>query len=222
MSTNLALTNLTVTSLRLGALNTNCYFIWHPTTRECIIVDPADAGDYLCQTILELKLQPQAILLTHGHFDHVLALLEVQTAFHLPAYLHPADDFLLANAAASAKHWLNLEVDPIPPASHHLDSNVVLTFCQTSWQVIHTPGHTPGSVCFYLPAEKTIVTGDTLFRGSVGRTDFRYSKPQLLLTSLEKLFALPAETTVLPGHGLTTTLGREKNAMSDIITSSVT
>jgi hydroxyacylglutathione hydrolase len=195
---------LQVETLTLGELATNCYIAWCPRTLQAVIIDPADSGDFISERILALQVQPIAILLTHGHFDHVLGLLEVKLNFEVPIYLHPADNTLLANVRASTQHWLHRDPGPIPIADATLKANQRLKIGNESLEVMLTPGHTPGSVCFY--NKELIFTGDTLFADGVGRTDFAYSNPSELKKSLQKIVALPAHLPIYPGHGDSTRL----------------
>ena len=126
------------------------------------------------------------IMATHGHFDHILAAYALQLAYNIPFYMHEADAFLLKTMQSSAKHFLHIDVDPPPKLSEIHD----LPF-------IHTPGHTPGSICLYFKKEGVIFTGDTL----LGRTDFAYSDKIAHARSVSTIFSLPPETKVYPGHG---------------------
>lgn len=200
-----------IITLPLGALDTNCYLVSDEQSGDTLIIDPADTGDFINQTILDRHLTPQAIVLTHGHFDHVLALLEVKLAWNIPIYLHAADNFLLAQAADSALHWLGQSVDPVPPADIDLSTIDSLSVGEFQFTIVHTPGHTPGSICLY--NEEVIFTGDTLFKDGIGRTDFRYSDPQLLKHSLQQIFQLPKHLIAYPGHGESTLLHNELHAM---------
>lgn len=196
-------------SLTLGALATNCYILASDKTDECLIVDPAADGDTINNLILQNQYQPQAIILTHGHFDHVLGLLEVKLAWQIPVYLHQQDNFLLQKAAASAKHWLGEKVDPIPPADLPLSSDNEFILDTETISVLETPGHTPGSIC--LQSKNYLLTGDTLFAEEVGRTDLSYSNSKQLHNSIANISQLPNSVTILPGHGQPENLGNVKN-----------
>lgn len=188
-----------LTALTLGDLQTNCYLAWDENTREAVIIDPADTGDFITDQILQLQLEPIGILLTHGHFDHVLGLLEVSLNFQVPIMMHEADQFLLKQAPNSAQHWLQRRVDPVPMPDAALKEGDVIRFGQEMLRVLETPGHTPGSVCFY--SDQAIFSGDTLFAAGVGRTDFRYSSQTELEQSLRKISAQLPDVPIFPGHG---------------------
>ena len=204
--------------LTLGELATNCYVVADPKTRTCLVIDPADEGGLISQKLIDTDWRLMGIILTHGHFDHVLGLLELSLNFPSPILLHQADLFLIKRAAAQARKYLGRIVDPVPipnliwsgQTSTQLTALIDgLSVALGQFQLIHTPGHTPGSLCLYHPTGH-LIAGDTLFAGSVGRTDFPYSRPQQLLTSLQLLAkSLPPRTQVWPGHGPATRLDQE-------------
>lgn len=190
-----------VTPLVLGDLGTNCYLLTCSETSETIIIDPADSGDYITTQILERQLKPVAVVLTHGHFDHVLGSLELKLNFEIPLYLHPADNFLLARASTSAHHWLGHEVDPVPPADRELFDTQVIAFGKHSLHILHTPGHTPGSTTAY--TDDFVFSGDTLFEGEDGQADHSYSNEKQLQESIDVIRDLAATRTLLAGHQTT-------------------
>ncbi len=194
---------LAIDKLTVGDLETNCYLV--SDSNECVIIDPGDDADFITETIINKKLKPTAIVLTHGHFDHVLGCLELKLNFTIPIYLNEKDKKLYTSANQSATHWLKKKTLKVPPIDQFIKEGSKIKIGSESLTVIETPGHTPGSVCFY-DGQKNLFTGDTLFADSVGRTDFSYSKPLQLTKSLAKLFKLPGETIVYPGHGDSTTL----------------
>jgi len=208
---------LQIETLVVGELDTNCYLVWCPRTLEALIIDPGDNGTEIIDTVLYKQLQPKAIVLTHGHFDHVLGLLETQLAFEIPSLLHPQDNFLLEKAANSAQYWLKHQVDPVPPATEALADGQILTLGEHQLRVLHTPGHTPGSICLtnffgsenpeesehnFDSKEPILFCGDLIFKEGVGRTDFKYSKTMQLFASVEKIKKqLPTGTRCYAGHG---------------------
>jgi glyoxylase-like metal-dependent hydrolase (beta-lactamase superfamily II) len=184
-----------IKSLSVGQLQTNCYLLWDESSSECFIIDPGDDADFITTQILELKLKPMASLLTHGHYDHCLACLELKLNFNIPIYLNPKDNFLYQNANKSAEHWSSIKALKQP---HTLPLPKELKLGETTIRVISTPGHTPGSVCFSFA--NILFTGDTLFADGVGRTDFSYSSTSDLKKSLAKIHSYPPETLIYPGH----------------------
>jgi glyoxylase-like metal-dependent hydrolase (beta-lactamase superfamily II) len=193
----------------LGELETNSYLLWDDSDNQAVIVDPAASGDFIVQQVLDQHFEPSAIWLTHGHFDHVLGLLEVATAFNIPIWLHAADTPLLSKAAKSAEHWLNIKPDPIPPASDFWEDQDQVWVGNHLFEVLHLPGHTPGSIGLYSSENNLLLSGDTLFKGAIGRTDFSYSDHAAIKQSLQRLGSLPKETIVLSGHGEATRIGDE-------------
>ncbi|GIK83438.1 MAG: MBL fold hydrolase [Patescibacteria group bacterium] len=209
--------NLQVETLTIGQLETNCYIAYCKQTNECIVIDPADSGDFITQTILDLKLTPLCILFTHAHFDHVLGSLELKLNFDIPIFMNQKDTQLLKKAQSSGKYWLKQEVDPVPQETKPLSEGSLIQIGKSSLVVYETPGHTPGSIVLFANEPQPLLfTGDTLFKAGVGRTDFEYSSPRDLQKSIQKLFAtLPPETICYPGHGETTTLLEENNLNYD-------
>jgi len=204
--------NLQIETLTLGQLQTNCYLPFCQQTRECIIIDPADSGDFITQTILDLELKPLCIVFTHAHFDHVLGSLELKLNFDIPIFLHETDQGLLKNAQKSGRYWLKHEVDPVPQKTQSISEGTKLQIGKSMLEIYESPGHTPGSIVLFANEPQPLLfTGDTLFKKGVGRTDFEYSSPRNLYQSLEKIFTtFPDNTICYPGHGATTTLAEEK------------
>ena len=190
-----------IETLKLGQLDTNCYLAWCEKTDEAIIVDPADEGGFISEKILELNLKPVAIILTHGHFDHILGLLELKLNFpKTPIMVHEADLFLIESVRKRAQHWLKMQVNPAPKVDKLLKEGNQIKFGQEVLTILHTPGHTPGSICLY--NDQVMFTGDTLFRdGAIGRTDLSYSSPKKIQQSLKKIKDLPSSRQMYAGHG---------------------
>lgn len=190
-----------------GQMAVNTYLV--SDRDRAVIIDPGDDAQYLSETAVKLNLTLQAVWLTHGHFDHLLAAMELSVAFSLPVYLDPRDTFLVSRMQETAEHFLGRRVVERPPEVAPYPGT--LEIGAASAQIIPTPGHTPGSVSLYLPAEKAVFTGDVLFAGgSVGRTDFSYCSETDLAASVGRLLALPPETAVYPGHGPETTVAGER------------
>lgn len=206
--------------LPVGDLTTNCYLITDEATQKTIIVDPGDEGDFISTTILEKRLIPQAIILTHGHYDHCLAVLELKLNFNIPICLHPNDFFLYEKANLSAKHFSHISIPKLPKIDKSLNDQEIITFGESHLQIFHTPGHTPGSCCFVShPTANSIFTGDTLFATGVGSADHSYSSKADLQKSLKKISAicnLRSDTSIYPGHEETGVL-TERDSLQSLL-----
>jgi hydroxyacylglutathione hydrolase len=199
-----------VDSLVVGEFQVNC-FIVTGAALQAIVIDPgAEAGSIL-RSLRERRLTVAAYVLTHGHFDHVSALAEVCAAMPAPVVMHAAD---LAWVFEPVNQMLPFYPQPRRPAGapRALQGGETLTHAELTYEVLHTPGHTPGSVCLHFAAAQVLFSGDTLFAGSVGRTDLPGGSARRLTQSLRGLAALPAATVVQSGHGPPTTIGAERQA----------
>lgn len=193
----------------LGELATNGYIIKNEENRELVIVDPATCPELFLEHVKADGYMPKAILLTHGHFDHVMGIDRLVAEFDLPVYLLEEEKGVLADPTQNLSAVFGTSY--AYTKGEGLQDLDVIFLAGLKIQVLHTPGHTKGSACYYLPEEHVLLSGDTLFARSVGRTDFPTGSMSTLVRSIkERLFALPEETKVYPGHGEETTIGEEK------------
>jgi glyoxylase-like metal-dependent hydrolase (beta-lactamase superfamily II) len=196
--------------LAVGPLLCNCSIFGDEATGEAMVVDPGEDIQEILRLVGSHDLKVKSIVITHGHIDHVGAAAELKEATGAPVYLNEDDLPTYARVEMQAM-WLGLD----PPAMVDIDALArdgdVLRIGPVEFTVLHTPGHTPGSIGLWIPAERKLVAGDTLFRESIGRTDLPGGDPKRILVSIrEKFMPLPDETLVIPGHGPTTTMGHEK------------
>jgi len=195
---------MTIKKYSLGSLQANCYFLVEEN--DLILIDPGDEASFILEEIQRKRLNLKAIFATHGHFDHIGAVGEIQKSFNVPFYINQKDLFLVKRLNETAEYFLGYNPYFLPPENIKELNNKTFHVSRLMFSVIFTPGHTPGSVCFYFEKEKLIFTGDTLFKDGVGRTDFSYSSRKDLENSLKKIFSLPKKTAVYPGHGGETTI----------------
>lgn len=195
----------------VGKLETNCYLLIDEESTEAIIIDPGDDADYIINTISDEEANPTQIIATHGHFDHILAVTELQLAFNIPFLIHKNDEFLVKRMNETARYFTGIEAGPPPKINAYLTHGQKIKIGSTSFEVIRTSGHTPGSVSLYCKKESLIISGDLIFvGGGLGRTDFSYSNSKDLLASLSKILRLPGDTIILSGHGPETTVAGER------------
>jgi glyoxylase-like metal-dependent hydrolase (beta-lactamase superfamily II) len=192
-----------------GPFATNAYIVACPRTKEAAIIDPApESFDALTSFIESQQLKPVALLLTHSHWDHIADAAPIQEKYHLPVYIHALDAKNLESPGSDGLPcWITIQ--GIKPTYLIIEGDSI-PIGDLNFTVIHTPGHTPGGVCFYCPEEKTLLSGDTLFKGTIGNLSFPTARPSLMWPSLAKLALLPPDTKVYPGHGDPTTIGQEK------------
>jgi hydroxyacylglutathione hydrolase len=192
----------------------NGYVVGCEDTREGILIDPGDEVDELLTAAEEHRLDIRYVLLTHAHLDHITGVARAKQALDAPVGLHQADDFLY-NAVVQQGRMFGFEVQPQPPVDFFYAGEGPLRFGKYQVSIRHTPGHCPGGVCLAVgkdgEASRTLFVGDTLFEGSIGRTDLPGGDMETLLRSIrDVLFAYPDETVVYSGHGNPTTIGKEK------------
>lgn len=193
----------------LGPMQTNCYFVINEETKELIVVDPAACPDYLLSHVRSNGYKPTAILLTHSHFDHVMGIDRWVEEFGIPVYLHEKEAQLLAEPKLNLSRMFG--TDYSYDQVKKLKDGELLKLAGFQFQVLHTPGHTAGGCCYYEAAEAVLISGDTLFFHSVGRSDFPTGDMQILTDSIkDKLFCLPDDVKVYPGHDRETNIADEK------------
>lgn len=194
----------------LGPLQTNSYILSN-ANKECVIFDPGGDGRRLLALIEKQQLKPIAILLTHAHFDHIGAVDDVRAKWDIPVYVHEKEKEWLTNPSLNGSQFFQMGGEiTVKAADHLISSEGIFTVGSFTFTLFHTPGHSPGSLSFYLPELDIVFSGDALFAGSIGRTDLPGGNHDQLLASIhKKLLTLNEETMVLSGHGPETTIGAE-------------
>lgn len=191
-------------------LDQNCYCCFDENAREGVIIDPSLNWDGIVTFLDKEKLEIKAILLTHGHYDHIMSAQRLRDLTHTQVYAHRDDAEVMADPRLNLSGMMSSSPLSLTPDKLLADGDEI-TFGSESLRVLHTPGHTPGGVCFYSAAHSLVFSGDTLFWESVGRTDFpRGDGRQLTESVREKLLTLPDDTIVYPGHGRPTDIGHER------------
>ena len=196
--------------LPVGPLQCNCSIVGDETTREAIVIDPGDDIEDVHALIKKHNLQVKQIVITHAHIDHVGGAMKLRAATGAPILLNQNDLALLKMLDVQAT-WIGVADPGKVEIDHSVSTGDSVTAGSHTAQILHTPGHTEGSICLYFAAEKKLIAGDTLFAGSIGRTDLPGGSTQKILRSLhDTVLALPDETVVVPGHGELTTIGEER------------
>lgn len=187
----------------------NCAILADEDTREAFLVDPGDEPGVILSEIERLKVTVKAILITHAHLDHVGALAETKEALQVPAYMHPGENEMYQIVEMQASQF-GMKPPKMTTIDEPLAEGMKLQLGKYEFQALETPGHSPASVSFYIPAAQRVIAGDTLFRRSIGRTDLPGGNLERLLKSIRtKLLTLPPGTEVYPGHGQETTVAEE-------------
>ncbi|HET9409615.1 MAG TPA: MBL fold metallo-hydrolase [Candidatus Sulfotelmatobacter sp.] len=198
--------------LAVGPLQCNCSIIGDETTREAMVIDPGDDIDDVLAIIQKHNLQVKQIVITHAHIDHVGGAMKLRAATGAPILLNQNDYALLKMLDVQAT-WIGVATPGEVQIDQVIGSGDIVTAGSLSANVMHTPGHTEGSVCLYFAAERKLIAGDTLFAGSIGRTDLPGGSFEKIIRSLHTgVLALPDETIVVPGHGPLTTIGEERES----------
>ena len=200
--------DLQILEYNVGDIGTNCYFLVNTDTKEMMIVDPGGDAPILKSRIAEMDLKPVAILLTHAHYDHAHHAKILKDTYQIPIYIHEAEKQTLTDVRMNVSAMFG------KPETYEADvflkDGQAFTLAGFEIVTLHPPGHTPGGACYYFKDQKVLVSGDSLFCGSVGRTDFPGGSMSSLVRSLkEKVMVLPRDTQVLPGHMMRTTIGQE-------------
>ena len=202
-----------VETIQSGPFLSNSFVAGCGKTRLALVVDPADDVEALFRVIESHRLTPQAMVLTHGHFDHLHGNARVRERYpELPIYCHPDDAAMLTSSMRNLSSLVAESVKS-PAATNTLEDGNHLAVGMSIFDVLHIPGHTPGGICLYAADAGVVFTGDTLFKEGIGRTDFPGGNHDQLIAGIKtKLLTLPDETVVYPGHGEPTTIGHEKQA----------
>jgi len=196
--------------LPVGLLQCNCSVFGDEQTREALVIDPGDNIEDILAILEKHALRVKAIVITHAHIDHIGGAAKLKVVTGAPVLMNQNDQELYDHLDVQAS-WLGMETPSHTAIDEGARDGDVLALGPAEFRVLHTPGHTQGSISLWIPAENKVIAGDTLFRDSIGRTDLPGGNPRQILRSIEdKLLDLPEETVVVPGHGPNTTIGREK------------
>jgi len=192
----------------VGPFEMNCYIIYSDTTGECILIDPADDLEEIAEILEDSGLKPVAIFNTHNHIDHLCHVSKIQKQYDLPFYICEKD-LPVFNSLEDQGMLFGLKVSDPPEVTQYVNDGEIFELIGEKFSILHTPGHSPGSICLHFHGH--VFVGDVLFQDSIGRTDLLGGNYKQLLESIEvKLLTLPGETVVYPGHGPSTTIGRER------------
>ena len=203
--------------IRVGTLQSNTYIITDQD--KTMIIDAGDDAQFIISKLSKENLHPQFIISTHGHFDHNLAVYELILTYKAKFMINKNDEFLLKQMKYSAKYFTgNNSVLSPQKIDRNLKNNDNIKVGNLKFNIIETPGHTPGSICLYEKKSKVLFTGDLIFKdGNIGRYDFSYSDKKCIMNSIRKILILPDETTIYPGHGDPTSIGYEKIMLNELI-----
>lgn len=197
-----------IRSLAVGPLESNCFIIGDEDSKKAMVVDPGDEPDRIMDIIKKDDLSVGYIVCTHAHFDHVGAVTDIKEETDAQIVIH-RDELEIYHAAKDMASFWGYDIEPLPDPDMLVDEGDEIKLGTLAFKVLHTPGHSPGGIS--LLGEGVVITGDTLFAGSVGRTDFHGGDMNKLKLSFERLMSLPSETKVLAGHGPNSTIGKERS-----------
>jgi hydroxyacylglutathione hydrolase len=196
----------------LGPIQTNCYIVYNES-KECLIFDPGEESKKLMTILSKQRWKPIAIFLTHAHFDHIGAVDDIRAQYSIPVYMSNREESWLQDPKLNGSLSFRTGGMIVKPADHFIDKESEIQISNFIFQVLKTPGHSPGSLSYYFPSLEAVIAGDTLFKNSIGRTDLVGGDSALLLKSIhQKLLVLPEDTLVLPGHEEETTIGSEMDS----------
>ena len=203
------MSKIRIKNLVVGMVETNCYVIYNEETKAAVIVDPGDSPKQISAKCKEWGITPEAILLTHGHFDHIMAAEALREDWDLKIYSSAKEVEVLADGNKNLMlKWYRKQYSLTPDVT--LEDNQEFDLIGFTWTMFATPGHTIGSCCYYIKEEEVLFSGDTLFQMSYGRVDFPTSDPMSMLASVKRLLTLPEDVMVYPGHNGPTTIAHEK------------
>lgn len=198
--------------LIVGPLQCNCSILGDETSREAIVVDPGDDISRIVSTLEQHHLTVKQIIVTHAHIDHIAGAQRLKKLTGAPI-LYNQNDLPLVKMMDVQAGWLGIPTPEVAPPDANLEDGQIVSIAGLTGSILHTPGHTEGSVCLYLPQQTLLLAGDTLFAGSVGRTDLPGGNTAKLLKSIHNsILTLPEDVTVIPGHGPKTSIGVEKES----------
>lgn len=197
-----------IKTITVGPLEANCYIVWDDETLEAMVIDPGDEPDRIIDVVKKNGLTIEYIVLTHAHFDHVGAVVDMKNALGGKVAVHE-DEMEIYNAVKDQGAFWGYDIEPLPKPDMLLKEADVIKLGSLIFKVLHTPGHSPGSIC--LLGEGVVITGDTLFQGAVGRTDFYGGDMGKLKESFKRLLTLPDAIKVFAGHGPFSTIGKERS-----------
>lgn len=206
--------DIIVETIPVGPLQCNCTILGDLVSRKAIVVDPGGDSEILLERLVELNLQVERIIHTHAHLDHFLASGKMKEATGAKLALH-REDLFLWDMLEDQCRMFGIPFEPPPPPDQWLENEEEIDLNDLQGKALHTPGHTPGSMCFWFESQKLLIAGDTLFQGSIGRTDLWGGDFKKIEKSIqEKLYTIDEETSVITGHGESTSIGHEMRANS--------